>query len=324
MMIIKFTPRIPSGYRIQSLNQRKPVIVLLFVVTLAAIFMVTLPVKETFFPYPLWKDVSTYQIIKMHLSARPTNTNRAWACPNVSEAGVRKMDLDLSQIQFYDDVEEKLKQLSEKEKWKTGFAPALSRDDKISLLHVYAVFKHALDRARLGHILLHGSAIGAWRHQGITPWDDDIDVGINVDDWMEVKKALSCISGFTLDASTNSKWSFFKSDGHVIPDNAKKLWPFLDIFLYTQDERYVWALNYVHLTKFVFLKDDMFPAQLLPFESLLVPVPRNLRKVLNQEYIDPDYCASHNTNHKTGAYETTVKVPCSDISDLYKMNFSPY
>lgn len=60
------------------------------------------------------------------------------------------------------------------------------------------------------------------------------------------------------------------SDGKLIPDNTVKKWPFLDIFLYTEDSNYVWGLNYVHLRKFVFLKKDVFPLKYVPFESFMV------------------------------------------------------
>lgn len=75
---------------------------------------------------------------------------------------------------------------------------------------VYAVFKYAMEAAGLGHIIMHGSAMGAWRHHGLTPWDDDIDIAVHVRDWLKIKLVLSCIDGYTLDANSNSKWSFFK------------------------------------------------------------------------------------------------------------------
>lgn len=80
----------------------------------------------------------------------------------------------------------------------------------MSLLYLYDVFQNALDGAGITHILMHGSAVGAWRHHGITPWDDDIDIAIDVKDWHAAREVLSCISGYSLDASSNSKWAFFK------------------------------------------------------------------------------------------------------------------
>ena len=67
-----------------------------------------------------------------------------------------------------------------------------------------------MDAAGIGHIVLHGSALGAWRSHGITPWDDDIDIGIDAADWVGIKQTLNCIEGFSLVTTSNTKWYFYR------------------------------------------------------------------------------------------------------------------
>ena len=45
-----------------------------------------------------------------------------------------------------------------------------------ALLHVYEEFARVCDENNLRYYLAEGSAIGALRHKGFIPWDDDLDV----------------------------------------------------------------------------------------------------------------------------------------------------
>lgn len=42
----------------------------------------------------------------------------------------------------------------------------------------------------INYYLLAGSALGAVRHEGMIPWDDDIDVGLVYKEWIRLKKIL--------------------------------------------------------------------------------------------------------------------------------------
>lgn len=50
-------------------------------------------------------------------------------------------------------------------------------------LGILKEFDKLCDKYDLDYFLIGGSAIGAIRHQGIIPWDDDIDVGMNRKDY---------------------------------------------------------------------------------------------------------------------------------------------
>ena len=85
--------------------------------------------------------------------------------------------------------------------------------DKI--LEVYKVFKALCEKHDLRFFAIGGTAIGAVRHKGFIPWDDDMDLGMPVEDYekfvriakSELKPPYSfteipCMGGKVFDAST--------------------------------------------------------------------------------------------------------------------------
>ena len=50
--------------------------------------------------------------------------------------------------------------------------------------------KRICDKHNLKLFLIAGTCLGAVRHKGMIPWDDDIDVGLLYDDWHKLRKIL--------------------------------------------------------------------------------------------------------------------------------------
>ena len=57
------------------------------------------------------------------------------------------------------------------------------------LLKIYSVFRRICEKNNLRYFICYGTAIGAVRHHGFIPWDDDFDVVMPHSDYM---KFLSC------------------------------------------------------------------------------------------------------------------------------------
>ena len=107
-------------------------------------------------------------------------------------------------------------------------------EHKDRLLEIYDDFAAACAACGAGFVLGGGSALGAVRHKGFIPWDDDLDVNLPRDDWPRVREELAVRFG--------SRYRLAEPGGEHPHDLAfPRLWStrgapgerlFLDIFLF--------------------------------------------------------------------------------------------
>lgn len=76
-------------------------------------------------------------------------------------------------------------------------------------LELFCVFKETCEKLNLNYFLVCGSCLGAVRHGGFIPWDDDLDVGMFRDDYnrfMEQAPALLPEGFFLQNYKTQKGW----------------------------------------------------------------------------------------------------------------------
>jgi lipopolysaccharide cholinephosphotransferase len=99
---------------------------------------------------------------------------------------------------------------------KTGLAAAgatrsgssTPRDLQLAELEILKEFKRMCERHSLRYFLAYGSLLGAIRHQGFVPWDDDIDVAMPRTDY-ERFSALACS-----ELDERYSWQTYLTDPH--------------------------------------------------------------------------------------------------------------
>jgi phosphorylcholine metabolism protein LicD len=125
-----------------------------------------------------------------------------------------------------------------------------------------------------------GTLVGAIRHQGMVPWDGDVDVGMPVEDFL-IFQTLTCPPTMALFDTQypglkklRDLFSQYTRDANGKDHNGLQL----DIFLYNRKGD-MWTAIEPWVDQYKegsFHTDDLFPLTRSPFDSFWVNVPHNV------------------------------------------------
>ena len=197
--------------------------------------------------------------------------------------------------------------------------PAEKRILLTFLNEVSGIFK----KNNITYHLLHGTLIGAFRHGGIIPWDDDLDIVVNV------VHRPAIVELFNVKTTPGSPgWCYSRL--HDLYDkvcqtprgsdckqnNCSSTWPFVDIFYFSVQSK---AVEYTCFSADCLpLKldtDRIFPLQMAPFEDMQQPVPRDMEYVIRSRYKTDvmEMCCNQAGHRRVIQNFTRMCVSCSDL-----------
>ena len=198
-----------------------------------------------------------------------------------------------------------------------------------------------------------GTLLGSYVMHDVIPWDDDLDLMVNYEDYMKLKtlyrtndrfQELFDVFGYHDDLNYgNNEWiskNLHKNktgalswwEGKTRPSYHKHKvylktadrisgrpwrWPFVDIKFYKQNSSHVWNFDY-HYKSDVVLYSDMYPFHKRPFVGLWLPAPHRTGVFLREKY-ETFECRTGTWNHRIerniSSSSEFVKVNCSTLID---------
>lgn len=221
---------------------------------------------------------------------------------------------------------------SNKSRYK-AFDQRISDSDYREFVETLDVFKTICENNTLTFMLYGGSLLGSFRHFGVIPWDDDIDVLINTTEKSRLQALLAQVSSYVLDTPDNRQWKFYKkreeksctsepkSSEYRLCERSLK-WPYVDIFFFSENATHIWDETPMYRSTYVYGKDDVYPLSPSPYEHFVLPVPKCTAKVLSKTY-SIDLCVTSTYSHK---YEKMsgnrqVSVACNRLHEFFPFVF---
>ncbi|CAH8647552.1 unnamed protein product [Dicrocoelium dendriticum] len=211
-----------------------------------------------------------------------------------------------------------------------SFEPVMSRGQKALFKRLLGVFADLMFANGLGDrfFLNAGTLLGSFRHHDIIPWDEDVDVLVD----LRVRSRLHQLfrnmnSGYLYSGMYNRDKLFTRQ---IDPNRETEdlefsrntsshpwLWPFLDIGYYVVNETHVYELALYGGKQPIWLRDMVFPLLFRPLGKQWFPTPFRALLFMNSTIPFTPMCHLSGYDHILEVLATNARCLCFDLRERY-------
>ena len=180
--------------------------------------------------------------------------------------------------------------------------PRLSSEERGEFYSLLMKVSEVLNHHHITFWGISGTLLGAVRHAGMVPWDDDIDIVILHKDQRKLRKITNSLkrAGLELYVYQDYFYKIFSENGNSVIDEDGNVWPwkypFIDLFVVNNLDGHLCIVSHAYpqidLYReqegyrgwFLYPEELQLPQVFLPFGPLNLPVPHYAEAILDREY----------------------------------------
>lgn len=191
--------------------------------------------------------------------------------------------------------------------------------DKAVVFEIIKALDKICSQYQLNYFLYGGTLLGSYRHHDIIPWDDDVDVLMNVTERDVIFSSLSFLSPRFKVVEAGDRLKFYSEKSRQTSYRFPWKWPYVDINFFTENETHI-SDSASEFRDYVYTKETIFPLHRRPLGGLSLYAPRDTFAYLTATYKNASKCLSNKYSHREERRiggKKSFMVSCERFKDRY-------